>query len=344
MKMKILNSYLEEIHHNLPSKNRDDVIAEIRSVLMDMIEERNPHPGTEPDEDTIKAVLKEYGPPRKVAQQYSTHQRLIGPQIFPVYMQVLKIVLVVVAALNVLGVIVAIVSGSAADSGFFVTILETLGGLMSSLFTAFGIVTLSFVLIERTTPQQWRIEMDEDWTPDDLKKVEDKQRVKIPELAVEITLGIIFIVLINVYLDRIGIYYLGDAGWVSAPILNENVLRYIPWITAYTVLDIGLNLYLIRSGFWNISASIGKILINVFKIAVMFAIIVGPAIITIDPSAWETLSFDLSITAQTLSGQMNTVLDVLLGLGIFGLVVDSVKRLVPNFFKKPSTGIKISTD
>jgi hypothetical protein len=344
MKMKILNSYLEELRHHLPLKNRDDVIEEIRSVLMDMIEERNPHPGTEPDEDTIKAVLMEYGPPRKVAQQYGTHQRLIGPQIFPVYLQVLKIVLVVVAALNVLGVIIAIISGSAGDSGFFVTILETIGGLVSSLFTAFGIVTLSFVLIERTTPQQWRIEMDEDWSPDDLAEVEDKKRIKIAELAVEITLGIIFIVLINVYLDRIGIYYLGDTGWVSAPILNENILSYIPWITAYTVLDIGLNLYLIRSGFWDMYATIGKILINVFKIAVMFAIIVGPAIITIDPTAWEALSFDLTLTAQRLSGQMNTVLDVLLGLAIFGLVVDSIRRLVPYFFKKTSTGIKISID
>ncbi|MBW6465395.1 MAG: hypothetical protein K0B06_02690 [Brevefilum sp.] len=342
--MKILNSYLEELRHHLPAKNRDDIIAEIRSVLMDMIEERNPHPGSEPDEDLIKAVLLEYGPPRKVAQQYNSQQRLIGSHIFPVYLQVLKIVLVVVAALNVLGVIVAIVSGSAGDSGFFVTILETLGGMMSSLFTAFGIVTLSFILIERTTPQQWRVEIDEDWSPDDLAEVEDKKRIKITELAVEITLGIIFIVLINVYLDRIGIYYLGDAGWVSAPILNENVLRYIPWITAYTVLDIGLNLYLIRKGFWDMSASIGKILTNVFKIAVMFAIIVGPAIITIDPAAWEALSFDLSLTAQRLSGQMNTVLDVLLGLGIFGLVVDSIKRLVPFLFKKTPAGIKLSTD
>jgi hypothetical protein len=342
--MKILDSYLEELRHHLPTKNRDDIIAEIRSVLMDMIEERNPQPGSEADEDLIKAVLLEYGPPRKVAQQYNSQQRLIGAQIFPVYLQVLKIVLVVVAALNILGVIVAIVSGSAGDSGFFITILETLGGLMSSLFTAFGIVTLSFILIERTTPQQWQIEIDEDWSPDDLAEVEDKKRIKITELAVEITLGIIFIVLINVYLDRIGIYYLGDSGWVSAPILNDNVLRYIPWITAYTVLDIGLNLYLIRKGFWDMSATIAKILINVFKIAVAFAIIVGPAIITVDPIAWQALNFDLTWNVQRLSGQMNTVLDVLLGLSIFGLVVDSIRRLVSYFFNKTPSGIKIITD
>jgi hypothetical protein len=210
--MELLNAYLEEIRHHLPLKNRTDIIAEIRSVLMDMIEERNP--GAGPDEATIKAVLKEYGPPRKVAQQYGSQQRLIGPQTFPVYLLVLKIVLIVVAALNIVGVIVAAVSGSFGDNGLFIAILETFGGLISSLFTAFGIVTLSFVLIERFAAEEFQAEIDEDWSPDDLTPVEDKERVKISELAVEITLGIIFIVLINVYLDRVGIYYLADGGWV----------------------------------------------------------------------------------------------------------------------------------
>ena len=342
--MNILNVYLDETRQHLPLNNRDDIIAEIRSVLLDMIEERNPNPGSTPDEATIKAVLSEFGSPRKVAHQYTTHQYLIGPQIFPVYLQVLKIVLIVVAALNIFGVIIAIVSGSATDNGFFISVLETVGGLFSSLFTAFGIVTLSFVLIERFAPQELQAEIEEDWSPDDLKKVEDKQRVSIPELAVEITLGIVFIILINVYLDRIGIYYLTDTGWVSAPILNENILRYIPWITATAVLDIALNLYLIRKGIWDGATTVAKILINVFKIAVLTAIILGPAIIAIDPAAWAALNLDITLTAQRFSQHLNTVLNVLLGLAIFGLIVDSIKRLVQNLTKKDLTRFKINIE
>jgi hypothetical protein len=342
--MKFLNVYLDETRHNLPLNNRDDIIAEIRSVLMDMIEERNPNPGSSPDEATIKAVLSEFGSPRKVAQQYSTHQHLIGPQIFPIYLQVLKIVLIVVTALNVLGVIIAIISGSTANNGFFITTLETIGGLTGSLFTAFGAVTLSFALIERFAPQQWQAEIEEEWSPDDLKKVEDKKRISIPELAVEITLGIVFIILINVYLDRIGIFYLGDTGWVSAPILNDNVLRYIPWITATVVLDIALNLYLIRKGFWDGATTVAKVIINVFKIAVLAAIIVGPTIITINPAAWEALNLEITLTAQRFSQLMNTILNVLLGLAIFGLVVDSIKRLVQYFTKKVEPGFKINVE
>lgn len=342
--MKLLTIYLEEIRHHLPLKNRDDIIKEIRSLLMDSIEERNPKPGTEPDEATIKAVMADFGAPRKVAQQYGTRAFLIGPQMYPVYLNVLKIVLVIVAALNILGVIIAAVSGSSAESGIFVTLLETVGGLISSLFTAFGIVTLSFSLIERTTPEEWRVEIEKDWSPDDLEKVEDKERVKIHELAIEITMGIVLIVLINVYLDRIGIYYLADGGWASAPILNDNILRYIPWITAYTVFDIGLNLYLIRKGFWDLGSSIAKILINVFKIAVLAAIIIGPAIITISPTAWDALNFDLGSTAQQLTRTINITLDVLLGLAIFGLVVDSIKRIIRSFFNNGQTRITFKAD
>jgi hypothetical protein len=342
--MNIINVYLEEIRHRLPIKNRDDIIEEIRSVLMDMIEERNPTPGSDPDEATIKAVLRDFGAPQKVAQQYGNHRHLIGPQIYPVYIKVLKIVLIVVAALNVLGVVVAAVSGSPAESGLFVSLLETIGGLFSSLFTAFGIVTLSFILIERTIPKEFQIEIEEGWSPDDLEKVEEQERIKIPELAIEITLGIVLIVVLNVYLDRIGIYYLGDSGWASAPILNDNFLRYIPWITAYTVLDIAINLYLIRKGIWDIYAAIAKVLNNIFKIAVLFAIIIGPAILAVNPTAWDALNLDLSLTAQRLTQQMNTVLDILLGLTIFGLVVESIKRLYRTFFSKLPVDINFNKE
>jgi hypothetical protein len=340
--MELLNAYLEEIRHRLPLKNRADIIEEIRSALMDMIEERSP--GGDPDDATVKAVLMEYGAPREVARQYASHQSLIGPQIFPVYLQVLKIVLIVVAALNIVGLIVSIVNGSIGDNDLFIATFETVGGLFSSLFTAFAIVTLSFTLIERFAAEELQAEMDEDWSPEDLTIVEIRKRVKISEVAVEITFGIIFILLINLYLDRIGIYYLGDAGWVSAPILNDNVLRYIPWITGATMLDIALNLYLIRKEFWDASATIVKVIINVLKIALLAVIIAGPAIIAVSPSAWQALNLEVNLTAQQLTRQMNTVLDGLLGLAIFGLVVDSIKIIVNGFFRNDHTRLHIKTE
>lgn len=342
--MKLIDLYLDEIRRQLPPRNKEDILKEIRSTLMDMVEDRNPDPTQSPNEETLKSVLKEFGSPREVAAQYGAKNYLIGPRLFPTYLQVLRIVLIVIAAFNILGVVVTIIRQPNIDPGFLDTIAEVVGGLFSSLFTAFGIVTLSFAGIERTTPEEWHVEIDQEWDPDQLIKHEDVQRVSYTGLAFEITLTLIFIALINFFLDRIGIYYLGDSGWVSTPILNDNFLRYIPWITAYSVFDIGLNLYLIRTGFWDKWATLAKVLINAFKIAVNFAIILGPAVITVSANAWENLGFDLDFTARQLTQGMNIGLDVVLGLAIFGLIVETIKLIYRNFIKGSGARIEIHPD
>ena len=310
---------------------------------MDMIEDRNPHPDQPADEETIKAVLSEFGSPRKVASQFGEHNYLIGPNLFPTYLQVLKIVLIVVAALNLLGLMVTILNPAEVSTGLVETIAQIVSGLFSSLFTAFGIVTLSFAGIERTTPESWKVKIDSDWKPEDLLSVEDRRSVKISELAIEITFTMIFIAIINLFLDRIGIYYLGESGWVSAPVINDNFLRFVPWLTAANVLSILLNLYLIRQGFWDQAATIAKLFINAFSIAISFAIIVGPEIITISSSAWEALNFDIATSAQQLTNILNIVVDVLMGLSIFGLVIESIKLIYHNFIKGHHAQIEIDT-
>jgi len=126
--------------------------------------------------------------------------------------------------------------------------------------------------------------------------------------------------------------------------LNNNFLRYIPWITALAVLDIVLNLYLIRTGIWDKWALFAKLLINGFKIALAIAIILGPVVITISPSAWKTLNFDLDLTAESLSQNLNIGLDILLGLSIFGRVIDSLKRVYDHFIKGRHANIEISAE
>jgi len=332
--MKLIELYLSEVRrHLLLRKNRDDIIEEIRSTLMDTVEDRNPNPGQEPDEETIKTVLKEYGSPRKMADQYGTKNFLIGPRLFPLYILVLKIVLIVVGAVGLLGLFIGLISQSGFESGILGSVLEILGDLFGGLFTAFSFVTLSFAAIERTTPEDWEVDLDEDWDPEHLHEEEDYEHVKIAELAVEITMNIFFIAVLNFFYDKIGIYYLNDTGWNSIPILNANFPQYIPWITSYIVLDIALALYLIRMGYWDKFSSIGKILVNIFKIAVTFAILSGPAILTIDTMAWQAMFSNAQMTSMELSNIANTALNVLLGLSIFGMAVDSIKRLYLSFIK-----------
>ena len=339
--MKLIELYLEEIRKQLPPHNREDILKEIQSTLMDTIEDRNPNPGAEPDTETVKAVLKEFGSPRKVASQYGAKDYLVGPRMFPIYLRVLRIVLIVVAAFNAIGLIVAIVSNTGFSTSFFEAILQIVGGLITSLFTAFGVVTLSFLGIERAIPDNMKAIVDENWQPEDLLNEEDQEKIKVVDLAVEITASLIFITLINFFLDRVGIYYISEGSWVHTPLLTDVFLRYVPWITAYNIIDIGLDLYLLRLGVWNKIASVIKVLNNAFKIAVTYAIIVGPAIISVDPAIWRETGLSSATTAAQFTQIGNTGLDILLGLSIFGLLVDTIKRIYQGFIKGNSAGITI---
>lgn len=342
--MKYIELYLAEIERRLPQRNREDILKEIRSTLMDMVDDQNPDSNQAPDEETIKKVLKDFGSPRKVAQRYNKHNYLIGPNLFPTYLQVLKVVLIIFAGFSLLGLIIAVVSQPTPDRSMFEAIAESIAGLFSSLFAAFGIVTLSFAGIERTTPEQWKVKVEQEWQPDDLVKEKDRKRVKFTEIAFEVTFTLIFIVLINGFLDRIGIYYLSDGSWVSSPVLNENFQRYVPWITTNAALGILLDLYLIRKGYWDAAATIGKVFINALAIALSFVILTGPDFITIDASALQGLNFDPSLTAAQLTKVVNLGVDVLLGLSIFGNIVDSIKRLYDTFIKGSHARIEISEE
>lgn len=340
--MKLIDLYLDQIRQNLPPRNREDILKEISSTLMDMIEDRNPNPGEKPSDETVKDVLREFGSPRKVAIQYGARNYLIGPRMFPIYLQVLRIVLIVVGAFNVIGLIVAIVNQSGFDSGMLEAVLQVVGSLISSLFMAFGVVTLSFAGIERATPDEMKVKLSQKWDPEDLLKEEDQDQVKVFELALEITFSMIFIVLINFFLDKIGLYFLDSQGWVSSPILNENFLRYVPAITIYVVLDIAVAIYLLNKGAWDKLATGAKVLINMFKIAVNFAILTGPAVLTIQSDVWQRLGMDSAFSVETANHYINLGLDILLGLTIFGLVVESIKRLYSGFIKGTKANIEIN--
>ena len=77
--MDLIDRYIAEVGRYLPAKNRADIQAELRSSLVDNLEARA---GENPSEEDTAQVLKEFGPPRKVAASYWPEgQYLIGPRL-----------------------------------------------------------------------------------------------------------------------------------------------------------------------------------------------------------------------------------------------------------------------
>jgi uncharacterized membrane protein len=91
--MEFIDRYVQQVGRQLPRKKRRDIMAELQSTLVDTLEARV---GGEPSVDDEIELLKEFGPPQKVAASYWPEgQYLIGPRLYPLFRMVLGIVLLV---------------------------------------------------------------------------------------------------------------------------------------------------------------------------------------------------------------------------------------------------------
>jgi hypothetical protein len=85
--MNLIDRYIAEVGRHLPEKNRDDIEAEIRSTLEDMVEERG-HQAKSADDKIIAETLEQLGDPKLLAHKYTPARRyLIGPNWYDVYLK-----------------------------------------------------------------------------------------------------------------------------------------------------------------------------------------------------------------------------------------------------------------
>jgi hypothetical protein len=99
--MDLIERYLNAIRRNLPSRNADDIVAELRDALASRIEDREEALGRPLTPGETEAIIKDFGHPLVVAARFGRQQWLIGPDAFPFYLSVARIVLLVVAAITV---------------------------------------------------------------------------------------------------------------------------------------------------------------------------------------------------------------------------------------------------
>jgi hypothetical protein len=97
--MEFLDRYLEAVRKHLPWQRQDDIIAELRANLEAQLEEKEAALGRPLTQAEAEAWLKQLGSPMQMAAPYQPQQFLIGPAIFPIYRNVMKIALTWAAAI-----------------------------------------------------------------------------------------------------------------------------------------------------------------------------------------------------------------------------------------------------
>jgi hypothetical protein len=282
--MNLIDRYVAEVGKHLPRNQRADIEKEIRSTLLDMLEERGQ---TSPDnEAAVIALLKEYGEPRKVAESYVGPRYLIGPKLFPTFELVVKIVLAVVFGAGLLGfAISASITGSLAGPDFLSFLAEFWSDMLGGLFGAFGTVVVIFAVLERVLPaKEIEKETEEGWNPADLTKEPDPNEVKMSESIATIVFTIAGLIILNLFPNVVGIFFGSDGEWTFIPILSDAFFtHYLVWINLLGVLQIAFNLYQLRQKVWTPFTRLCNIFIEVASIALAVFILRGPSMIDLGP-------------------------------------------------------------
>jgi hypothetical protein len=338
MNTNLIDNYVSEIGRRLPTKTRADIEAEIRSILQDMLDERSQKTGKAVDDEMILEVLKAYGSPEKVAGTYQGERYLIGPRMFPAFMLLVRIVLVVVGVLAAIGLGIAL-SHALNPQGAVQTVLTAIGNFIVSAMTALGNLVLIFAIIEWALYQAGAkaefkgLPQEKEWDPRALLKISPSNLVKMGETIVEIVGSFAAIVIFNFYPQILGYsifsnetWYVGIGNGVSTPLLSEAFFHFVPYLTVVWVLTILLDIVLLRLGHWNALTRIPFIVLKIVNIAIAAAMLRGPSLLAIT-SASLTLAMGNAQAAQTLVTLLNLFVLIALWLAIFGSVVEIIRAI-----------------
>ncbi|RYF94896.1 MAG: hypothetical protein EON95_03550 [Caulobacteraceae bacterium] len=158
--MTLLDQYLKAVAAQLPKDVRDDIVAELRDMILNRFEAREAELGRPLTEAEAEAILREVGHPLAVAGRYHTGaNHLVGPELYPYWLFAVKIGLAALVCITLLATAVQVAVGEIA---FSQAIARAFGNLVQGGVTLIGVAAIAGFFIERqeTKPRflrEWRV-------------------------------------------------------------------------------------------------------------------------------------------------------------------------------------------
>ena len=260
--MELIDRYVHEVGRYLPRKNRADIQAELRSLLIDTMEARVEGEPAEKDEVTL---LKEFGPPAKVAASYRPEsQYLIGPELFPIFRTVVGIALLVMVV--VYAVLFAMLLFTNPDP---LKALDVLSGFTGSAMTVLGTIVVVFYGLQYFDVRLAK--PNHEWDPRELPVVDVKNVINRGGTIFNIAFAMMILVAVLVFPTHIGFVVIP-----GTPILTDPVITsHMPLIVAALIAGLVVDIALLWRGRWQPGTRLAKIAANLFSMAVIAVLISG---------------------------------------------------------------------
>ncbi len=305
--MDKINRYLYQVKRYSSGRNKDDIIEELRSLILDELEASE---GPASKEERLDVILKEFGHPRVVAAKYSGQGLLIRESLTPIFWMVLRIIVSALPAALVLGTTIDFFMAEGANdfAGFLLHFVEALPGIASSVFAAIGILFLIFYGISKGTTEE-DIHKFNTFDPGKLPKVPESQyRFKMVDALFDIIASAILLYVLNYEQGVFAIYENGNI----IVFLNESFNAFLIFINIALIGRILLTLshiYMNKKTFATKTIEfIWTVYSSTITIAIAFSDVLNQTLI-------DTYTLDFLPTLFTA---------VLLFVGIVSLIVGAV--------------------
>lgn len=323
---KIIDKYIYDVTRRLPQDSRDDVGNELRANILEMVQNDN-------DEEEIKKVLYSLGSPRSLSNSYrTTKKHLISPDLMGDYLHVLKLVLIIMGIVGlVFGLIDALQTHESTNLiGIFIEVLAmVIGSIINRLLSGFAIVTIIFILIDNYSDKK------DVWKVEDLPEPPKKTNLAISR-AGSIS-GLVFTTIFGaiwlyvLYYSNIYFGWFNTEGiWnVEQSLFNLDYTRSFVFLFAITLIfDILVYIFKIKYTKWKESLAVLYAFSKVISVVVTILFLLGSNLI--NPDFITKVSVELSVNVSDVTRFINIFKYSIIGLAIFGNVVD----LISMYFKQ----------
>ena len=263
--MELIERYLQAIGRALPATQKADILSELRSALLDALENSEQKEGELTEEERVITIIKEMGSPQEVADAYYPNANyLIGPQLYPLFKLVLGIVFTTTIGAQLLIVLLSFTLARETPS-----LLNAFWGIFESLPFTVGMVVVIFWGLQKMDVQP---DLQKSFNPEKLPPLErDVAPVSRGEKVLGIILSVLFLVSLASFAQNVGF------AWADgrSPFENPVIDHYFPWIGLSLLVGIVLDIVLLWYGRWQRATRLAAIGSNLFSLSVLLVLIRG---------------------------------------------------------------------
>jgi hypothetical protein len=284
--MDLLERYITEVGRYLPRKGREDVKNELRSTLQDMLDDRVEG---EPTEADVEALLREYGSPRKVAASYGTEQYVIGPDLYPFFIMVMKFGVMGIVIGFTISFTVGLIGSTMGLAELGMSVLGLFAQVFTSILSFLGMLLIVMMILQRYGIKPEIGEKEREWNPRSLPAVDDPFRFSQFEMVLSIVLTGVWIMILNYFRAKGGIVI--DVTLSDQPRIIAVPQIYFIILMVIALLQIAMQVIVMRLGGWAIPTRAARLMFELASFYVSY-LVIGIVVEWLQVQSWSTAATD----------------------------------------------------